>query len=113
MKEIKAYLKKQKLHQVIEALHEIEGLTGVSIMDIIGYGRSREADLPVHIVDDISSDVAHVKLEIICSDKIAKQVVNSIQEAAHTGLRSDGKIYISEREEAVRISTNERGPEAV
>jgi nitrogen regulatory protein P-II 1 len=99
---------------VIEKLHKIEGLTGVTIVPVkAGFGRERNEDSPLHIVDNTEYFVPHVKFEIICRDDLVEKVITAIQEGAHTGLREDGKIYISPIEDAVRISTNERGEDAV
>jgi nitrogen regulatory protein PII len=54
-----------------------------------------------------------IKLEIICNDKEVDMIIITIQEAAHIGLRGDGKIYISSADEAIRISTGEQGEDAV
>lgn len=113
MKRIDAYIKKNRFVEVIEDLHEIEGLTGVSVMEIRGFGRTRGKDEPVRIVDNNISWVPHVKLEIVCSDELVERVVSAIRRGAHTGLRADGKIYISNVEDALRISTGERGEPAV
>ncbi len=113
MKKIDAYIKKQRLSEVIEQLHMIVCLTGVSVHEIKGFGRSREKDIPIHIVDNISHAVPSVKLEIICLDVLVDSVVEAIQKGAHTGLRGDGKIYISNIDDAVRISTGERGDAAI
>ncbi len=113
MKKIDAYIKKQRLNEVIEQLHMIERLTGVSVHELKGFGRSREEDMPVHIVDNIIDAIPSVKLEIVCLDLLVDTVVGAIQKGAHTGLRGDGKIYISNIEEAVRISTGERGEVAI
>ena len=113
MKRIDAYIKRDRLTSVIEGLHNIEGLTGVSVFDIHGFGRSRGKDEPVHIVDNAVRWVPHVKLEIVCRDELVDTVVEAIQQGAHTGLRADGKVYISPVEDAVRISTGERGEGAV
>ena len=114
MKEIKAYIKSLKQIAVIEELHKIEGLTGVTILSVnAGSGRERKEGEPVHIVDSTVNFVPHVKLEVICRDDLTQSVVEAIQKGAHTGLREDGKIYISPIEEAVRISTNESGDSAV
>ena len=67
----------------------------------------------MRIVDNNINWVPHVKLEIVCRDNLVKQVVDAIQRGAHTGLRADGKIYISEVTDAIRISTGERGEAAV
>jgi nitrogen regulatory protein P-II 1 len=113
MKKIEAYIKTQRLDDVIARLHLVDGLSGVSVHDMKGFGRIRgEAD-PVHIVDNTINWVPHVKLEVFCSDTIKDKVVGAILEGAHTGLRADGKIYISNIEDAIRISTGERGDVAV
>jgi nitrogen regulatory protein PII len=113
MKKIEAYIKSHRLTEVIEDLHGIEGLTGVSVFDIRGFGRSRGKNEPVHIVDNMITWVPHVKLEIVCRDDLVETVVGAIQQGAHTGLRADGKIYIYPVEDAIRISTAERGERAV
>ena len=113
MKKVEAYIKKHRLNEVIEALHMIDGLTGVSVLDVRGFGRTRNKEGPIHIVDNIATAVPHVKLEIVCMDNLLDTIVDTIQKAAHTGLRADGKIYISDIEDAIRISTGERGEGAV
>jgi nitrogen regulatory protein PII len=114
MKEVKAYVKTLKQAAVIEKLHKIEGLTGVTILSVkAGFGRERNEDGPLRIVDDTKDFVPHVKFEVICRDDLVEKVIKAIQGGAHTGLREDGKIYISPIEDAVRISTNERGENAV
>ena len=114
MKEVKAYVKTLKQVAVVEELHKIEGLTGVTILPVkAGFGRERKESVPVHIVDNTVDFVPHVKFEVICGDDLVKAVVEAIQKGAHTGLREDGKIYVSPIEDAVRISTNERGDAAV
>ncbi|MBI2192698.1 MAG: P-II family nitrogen regulator [Planctomycetes bacterium] len=113
MKEIKAYIKPHKLSQVVAALHSVEGLTGMSVLDVRGFGRTRREDSHRGIVEDGIEYVPHVKMEIVCRDELVDQVVSVIQTNAHTSLRGDGKIYVSNVEEAVRISTGERGEVAV
>ena len=114
MRKIEAYIKEHRLQEVIERLHVIDGLTGVSIHDIKGFGRIRENDdEPVRIVDNTINWVPHVKIEIFCSTEITDKVIDAIMAGGHTGLRADGKIYVSPVEEAIRISTGERGAAAV
>jgi len=100
------------LDEVIEWLHVIDGLTGVSIHEIKGFGRTLSHDTPVRIVDNTDNWVPHVKLETFFPDGIVEQVISAIMEGAHTGLRADGKIYILPVEDAVRISSRERGEDA-
>ena len=113
MKKIEAYIKKHRLNEVVEELHTIDGLTGLSTFDIKGFGRAREKNGPVHIVDNSINWEPHVKLDVFCRDELVETVIETIQKSAHTGLRADGKIYVSAVEEAVRISTGERGIAAV
>jgi len=98
VKKIEAYIKRQRLAAVIERLHGLAGLTGVSVFDIHGFGRSRGESEPG---------------EIVCRDELVEIVISAIQAGAHTGLRADGKVYVSPVEDAVRISTGERGETAV
>ena len=113
MKEIKAYIKPHRLSRVTLALREVRGLTGMTIMDVRGFGRTRAKDAPHRIVDDLIDYVPRIKIEIICRDELVENIVSVIEEHAHTGLQGDGKIFVSSIEKAVRISTGERGEAAV
>lgn len=112
MKEIKAYIKPHKLADVTRALHKIEGLTGMSVVDVRGFGRGRAKGSPHRIVEDLVDYIPHAKIEIVCQDELVVEIVATIAKEAHTGLRGDGKIYVSPVEEAVRISNGERGIKA-
>ncbi len=113
MKEIKAYIKPHKLSAVTLKLHEIERLTGMSVVDVRGFGRSKAKNAKHRIVEDLVDYVPHVKIEIVCEDELVEEIVSVIEKTAHTGLRGDGKIYVTSVETAVRISTGERGEIAV
>jgi nitrogen regulatory protein PII len=113
MKQVTAYIKPQRLNELTLRLHEIDGLTGMSVLDVRGFGRGKAKDAPHRIVDDLVDYIPHLKIEIVCRDELVEPVVGTIVDAAHTGLRGDGKIYVSEVLTAVRISTGERGEEAV
>lgn len=65
------------------------------------------------LAEQVSEFVRHVKIEIVCADELAETIVQSIQQHAHTGLQGDGKIYVSNVEDAVRIETGEQGMAAV
>lgn len=111
MKEIKAYIKQQKLDEAIWALHRIEGLSGVSVVAARGCGRGwRRPDADP---GDLVSERLSMKLEVFCRDELVEEVVAAIERAAHTGLKGDGKIYVVNVEQAVRISTGERGIGAI
>ena len=113
MKEIKAFIKPHKLSKVTLALHKVEGLTGMSVVDVRGFGRGKAKNAPHRIVEDLVDYIPHVKIEIVCLDEKVEEIISVIQKEAHTGLRGDGKIYISTIEDAARIQTNERGENAV
>jgi len=113
MKEIRAYIKPHKLQEVALALHKVKGLTGMSIIDIRGFGRGWLQGEPRTRAEDVLDMVPHVKIEMICSDQLVDKVISVIEKTAHTGLRGDGKIYVSSVEMAVRIETAERGDSAV
>jgi len=109
MKEIKAYIKRHKLNEVIRALRKVEGLTGMSVIDSCGYGVGWGGAKGEEQIDCRPG----IKVEIICRADLAEAVVAAIEKAAHTGLKGDGKIYVGSVEQAVRISTGERGEGAV
>jgi nitrogen regulatory protein PII len=109
MKEVKAYIKKHKLDGVIRALRKLEGLSGMSVIDSCGYGIGWGSTKDKEQLDCRPG----VKVEIICRNEIVDGVIGAIEQAAHTGLKGDGKIYVSDIEQAVRISTGERGLGAI
>jgi len=114
MKAIHAYFKASREERVKAILQKIDGLTGVTFFDVRqGYGRIRGEDQPMRINDDAEIFVPHVKLELFCHDDLVDQVVEAIANGAHTGLREDGKIYILPVDDAIRISTGDRGEGAV
>ncbi|MFQ5451713.1 MAG: P-II family nitrogen regulator [Nitrospinaceae bacterium] len=112
MKQIKAYIKPHKLSQVTRALHKVDGLTGMSVTEVKGFGRSRAKNAPHRIIEDFVEYVPHVKIEIVCENGLLDTIVRTIQENAHTGLRGDGKIYILAVEDAIRIENGDRGEHA-
>lgn len=104
MKQIQAYIKKHKLNDVIRALRKARCVSGLSVLDRHGFG------LGWAEADETEQDMlVGVKLEVFCSDDSLDEVVSLIEKAAHTGLKGDGKIYVSNIDQAVRISTGERG----
>jgi len=113
MKQIKAYIKPHKLSEVTLALHQVKGLTGMSVTEVRGFGQTRSTEAHHRTVDDLVDFAPHAKIEIICGDELAEKLISVIAEAAHTGLHGDGKIYITEITDAVRISTGQRGEDAV
>ncbi|HDL00979.1 MAG TPA: P-II family nitrogen regulator [candidate division Zixibacteria bacterium] len=113
MKKIKAYIKSHRLSEVTLALHKVENLTGMSVTEVKGFGRECVSDDHQHHNDDPGDFLMISKIEIFCTDAMVDSLINTIEKAAHTGLCGDGKIYVLNVEQAIRISTGERGEIAV
>jgi nitrogen regulatory protein PII len=113
MKQIIAYVKTHKLPAVAMELQNIDGLTGMSYSTVHGFGRDRAKDAKQKIVRDLVDFVSMDRMEVFCSDEIAEDVIEAIINTAHEGLRGDGKIYVCDVADAVRIGTKERGTSAV
>ncbi|MBW1676194.1 MAG: P-II family nitrogen regulator [Deltaproteobacteria bacterium] len=107
MKKIESYIKPHKLSEVTLALHKVEGLTGMSVTHVHGFGRPKPKGVTDRYRDQLDEYGSYEKIEIVCSDELAEEIVSTIQKAAHTGLRGDGKIYVSSIEKSVRISTGD------
>jgi len=113
MKEIKAIIRPFRLLEVTEELHKIEGLPGVTVSEIKGFGKSRARNAKDKIVYEMVALIPRIKLEVVVNDEMADEVVNVIQKYAHTGNTGDGKIFVTNVEETVKIRTNERGKDAI
>lgn len=109
MKEIKAIIKPNMLQQVIHALRQIEGLPGCIVSQIQTYGRSPARGKP-----DVGIEpVQRAKLEIVVHEPMVPTVLDAIQKNAHTGNKGDGKIFVIECTDVMRIRTGERGEQAL
>jgi nitrogen regulatory protein P-II 1 len=113
MKEIKAIIRPLKLLEVTEELHKIKGLPGVTVSEIKGFGKSRAGNAKEKTVYEMVEFVPRIQLEVVVHDEMAEEVVNVIQKVAHTGNTGDGKIFVMNVEETVKIRTNERGRNAI
>ena len=106
MKEIKAIIRPSKLFEVTEELNRIDGLPGVTVSEIKGFGKGRTTTAMVEFT-------SRVKLEVVVDDQMVDEVVNVIQKYGHTGNLGDGKIFVLNVEEVVKIRTNDRGKGAI
>ena len=113
MKEIKAIIRPSKLLEVTEELHEIDGLPGVSVLEIKGFGKGRARNAEDKVVYEMVEFMPRIQLEVVVADDMVEEVVNVIQKHAHTGNTGDGKIFVSTIDEVVKIRTNERGNGAI
>ena len=112
MKLITAIIKPFELDDVREALSDI-GVQGITVTEVKGFGRQKGHTELYRGAEYVVDFLPKVKIELAISDDIVDQVVESITNAANTGKIGDGKIFIVNLEQAVRIRTGETGEEAV
>ena len=112
MKMIAAVIKHFKLDDVRKALTEI-GVQGMTVIEVKGFGRQKGHMEVYRGVEYEVKFLPKVKLEVAVSDNQADKVIDTIVEAAKTGEIGDGKIFVYDLKETVRIRTGERGEEAV
>ena len=112
MKKIEAIIKPFKLDEVKEALQEV-GLKGITVVEAKGFGRQKGHTELYRGAEYVVDFMPKVKIEIVLEDNQVERAIEAIQEAARTGRIGDGKIFVSTIDEAIRIRTGERGPEAV
>lgn len=113
MKEIKAIIRPSKLLEVTEALHEIEGLPGVTVSEIRGFGKGRAKNAQDKIVFEMVELIPRIQLEVVVRDEMVEDIVAVIRKCSHTGNTGDGKIFITTIDETIKIRTNERGNQAL
>ena len=112
MKKIEAIIKPFKMEDVKEALAEI-GVEGMTVSEVKGFGRQK-GHTEIYRGSEYTVDfLPKVKIEIVLTEEIAQRAVEVITEAAKTGKIGDGKVFVSEVEQAIRIRTDERGADAV
>jgi nitrogen regulatory protein P-II 1 len=112
MRKIEAIIKPFKLDEVKEALHGI-GIQGMTVTEVKGFGRQKGHTELYRGAEYVVDFLPKIKIEIALSDELAEKAVQVIVEAANTGRIGDGKIFVFPVEEAIRIRTGERGPDAV
>ena len=112
MKRIEAVIKPFKLEDVKDALTEA-GITGMTVSDVKGYGRQQGHSELYRGAEYIVDFLAKTKIELIVNDEEVDNVVKLISETAKTGKIGDGKIFVMQVDDVIRIRTGETGTEAV
>jgi nitrogen regulatory protein P-II 1 len=112
MKKIEAIIKPFKLDEVKEALHEV-GIKGITVVEAKGFGRQKGHTELYRGAEYVVDFLPKVKIEVVMEDSMVERAIEAIQQSAHTGRIGDGKIFVSTIEEAIRIRTGERGPDAI
>jgi nitrogen regulatory protein P-II 1 len=112
MKKIEAIIKPFKLDEVKEALTEL-GVRGITITEVKGFGRQKGHKEIYRGAEYVVDFLPKIKLEVVVGDDMADRVVEVVAEAAKTGKIGDGKIFVGDVAEVIRIRTGERGEDAV
>ena len=107
MKMIVAIVQPFMAADVVHALHGLRGVTGATFSDVRGFGRARRyGNRGNEVVND---EAMKVRVEVVVRDEQADAVARAIREAARTGNRGDGKVFVLPVEAALRIATEEEG----
>ena len=112
MKKIEAVIKPFKLDEVKEALQEV-GLQGITVTEAKGFGRQKGHTELYRGAEYVVDFLPKVKVEVVLADEAVESAVEAIRNAAQTGRIGDGKIFVSNMEEVVRIRTGETGEAAI
>ncbi|HRO32301.1 MAG TPA: P-II family nitrogen regulator [Brevundimonas sp.] len=112
MKKIEAVIKPFKLDEVKEALQDA-GVQGMTVLEAKGYGRQKGHSELYRGAEYVIDFLPKIKIEVVVSDDMVAPVVEAIQAAARTGKIGDGKIFVSDILDVIRIRTGETGPQAV
>ena len=112
MKKIEAIIKPFKLDEVRESLSEI-GINGMTVTDVKGFGRQKGHTELYRGAEYVVDFLPKIKVEVVVSDSLVEQVLDTILKAAKTGKIGDGKIFVTNVEQVVRIRTGETGESAI
>ena len=112
MKKVEAIIKPFKLDEVKDKLNEI-GVQGITVTEVRGFGRQKGHTELYRGAEYVVDFLPKIKMEMILPDSQIEDVVSSIVKTAQTGRIGDGKIFVTDLKEAVRIRTGERGEEAI
>ena len=112
MKKVEAIIKPFKLDEVKDKLNDL-GIQGITVTEVKGFGRQKGHTELYRGAEYVVDFLPKIKMEIVIADSLVEDVVNAIVKAGQTGRIGDGKIFVTNIEEAVRIRTGERGEDAV
>ena len=112
MKKVEAIIKPFKLDEVKEALQEV-GVQGLTVLEAKGFGRQKGHTELYRGAEYVVDFLPKVKIEVVVADDILDAVVDAIKTSAKTDKIGDGKIFVSDISQAIRIRTGEEGAEAL
>lgn len=110
MVRIIAFIRPHQLEAVKSAIAAL-GVGGLNVTDSKGRGNSAEREQ--RFMTEVDVLRMRSRIEVVCSDELKEEIVGAILESAHTGQPGDGKIFIEPMHDALRIRTQERGPQAI
>lgn len=112
MKKLEAVIQPSRLDAVKESLHEI-GIQGMTVSEVRGHGRQK-GHSEIYRGHEYTVDLLpKLKVEVVLADSLVEQAVDAIVKAARSGKIGDGKIFLSDVSEAIRIRDSQRGDEAL
>jgi nitrogen regulatory protein P-II 1 len=112
VKKIEAIIKPFKLDDVKDALHEV-GVSGLTVSEVKGFGRQKGHTELYRGAEYVIDFLPKVKVEVVLTDEMVDKAVDAIRNAAATGRIGDGKIFVSDVEQAIRIRTGDTGADAI
>ena len=112
MKKVEAIIKPFKLDEVKDKLNQI-GIKGITVSEVKGFGRQKGHTELYRGAEYVVDFLPKIKMEVVISDNQVEDVITTIMQAAQTGRIGDGKIFVIDLQETIRIRTGERGEDAV
>ncbi|MEO6432399.1 MAG: P-II family nitrogen regulator [Sphingomicrobium sp.] len=112
MKKIEAIIKPFKLDDVKDALHDV-GVSGLTVTEVKGFGRQKGHTELYRGAEYVIDFLPKVKIEVVVEDNMLERAVEAIENAARTGRIGDGKIFVLNVDQAIRIRTGDRGADAI
>ena len=112
MKKIEAIIRPSRVEEVKDALNSV-GVSGMTVSEVKGFGRQKGHKELYRGAEYIVDFVPKVKIEVVVQDEVVAQAIDAIERTARTGELGDGKIFVLEVAEAVRLRTGERGNLAI
>ena len=112
MKKVEAIIKPFKLDEVKDALHEV-GIQGITVTEAKGFGRQKGHTELYRGAEYVVDFLPKVKIEAAIRSEMLEQVIEAIEKSANTGKIGDGKVFVFELEQVIRIRTGETGAEAL
>lgn len=107
---IVAYVQPHRAQAVLDALRRVGGVTGATLVEARGFGRGRPSEAAP---ENVAGTSERARIEVVVPEALEDLVVRTVRDAAHTGQRGDGKVYVLPVARALRVATGEDGETAI